>query len=62
MKKKVYIKPFMELCSINADTPLLEIVNFNSLDPVGGGVINANIDEFWEEEEVEVKKASSLWD
>ena len=53
MKKKVYIKPFMELCSINADTPLLEIVNFNSLDPVGGGVINANIDEFWEEEEGE---------
>ena len=52
----------MVLCSINADTPLLEIVNFDSIDPVGGGVINANIDEFWEEEEVEVKRASSLWD
>ena len=37
-------------------------VSFNSLDPVGGGVINANIDEFWEEEDVEVKRASSLWD
>lgn len=65
MKKHTYIIPETELCMLQLNDRVLEeytVIDLSKSGKVSGGEINANDEDFWDDDELDLDGGKALWD